>query len=369
VRNSLHLLYRNKETGKIDPKIYNVIEDRVSLNNRFKTKHYFKGDLSTLFNEIEIVPYPEAVSPEIIQASSHHPSNPMSEHQFFDGIISTLKRFIRENWSPNKHHLIQHSSGLDSRVMSTIIHRIYEERGDEWLGDISFVAWGHEADLAKKIIVKEGWNADLFTSLPKDDNYFKHGLDPEYAWRGLNGSSSYPINNPHWAFDDLRRLGIIPNDLDRTQVWAASWFNEIFNAKLRGNNLKQGFLENYYYCTYAKFASAFEFEFVQPLFNSETIEHISRTRIKLGGTPNQVRRRLMVYVDKELDVFPRLTTNIKIIPRKYIQSTKEYYDKSWFGSKRPIPPYTELIHHPWWAAWSTAALCEQLINNGISVEE
>jgi len=374
MKNSLHLLFRNKISGKTDPKIYNVIKNEVTLNPFFKFKHYFLDDSSTIFIgglPVYFIYQRKSISPEILNAASKPRNISMSETKFFDGLVETLKCFIEEKWSRDKHHLIQHSSGWDSRIMSSIIRQIYEERGDCWLGDASFVAWGHETDLAAKIIEIEGWNVSLFTPLPKDEHYFNYGLDFSYAWRGLNGVAGYPINNPDWAFNMLRKRGIIPEDPERTQVWAASWFNEMFNAIMCPEPFEERFIKFYYYCTNAQYGAAFDFEFVQPLFNPRSIKHLVETQIHLRGTSSEIRERLMNHLDKKLIRFPRLDPQIVKVPQRFFERAKQDYSNSWYGKTHPLVPRKttrDIRYASWWADWSTASLCEHLVEEDVKVK-
>ena len=367
MRNSLHILFRNEVTGKIDPKIYNVIEDEVTINPSFQPKPFFVNDSSTPFKEIKIVDFERALSPEILDATKTHRDMPMSEEQFFKGIIEHLKEAIKELWSVDKHHLIQHSSGFDSRIMGTIIRQIYEEQGDKWLGDISFVAWGSEASPAKSIVAAEGWGSAPFHVLPKNNDYFRGAFDFSYAWRGLNGASGYPVNHPDWAFRSLVKKGVIPDDPTKTQVWSASWFNEMIKVAMGNLGLKEHFLKFYYNSRYALFGAAYDFEFVQPLFSPRSVEHFTRAKISLEGKEDDVRLRLVYYVNEELAKLPRLDVAPAPLPSRYFERAKADYRSSWYGKKRQTNPTNMVCQHPWWAQWSMASLCEHLIEVGVKI--
>lgn len=363
----LRNLFRNKETGKTDSKIYNVVGDTVTLNKNHVVKQH-NASLSTIFKEVEVVPYTEAISPELLVASRQPVDIPMPENDFFNGILKTLKQYIEEAWSPNKHHLIQHSSGFDSRVMSTIIRQIYLERGDGWLGDISFVAWGRERDQAEKIVRAEGWKHEPFYSLPKNDKYFETGLDFGYAWRGLNGASGYPINNPHWAFRALQNKGVISQNPFGTQVWAASWFNETMKAKADRSGFEAAFFKTYYSNSCAQHGAAYLFEFVQPLLNPATIEHMVRARVSLPGSHSDIRKRLVKHVAPSLVQFSREDPATINIPKQYVNRAMSNYRKSSYGKGKNINATGKMRFHPWWAQWSTASLVEHLIEEGVRVK-
>ena len=363
----LRHLYRNKETGQVNPKIYNIIDDVVTLNKKHEVKQHFLGQSSTIFEEVEIVHYTKAISPELLKAARHPKDTVLSEADFFNGLLKTLKQYIEDRWNPSKHHLIQHSSGFDSRVMSTLIRQIYLEKGDAWLGDISFVAWGHEVKLAEKIMRKEGWEHEVFHPLPKDDKYFDSALDFNYVWKGLNGAAMYPVNNPDWAFRTLQKRGAIPQDPLDTQVWAASWFNETMKVKASGTCFEEGFFNFYYNNTCSQFGAAYDFEFVQPLLNPSSIEHIVRNQVTMPGSSVHIRGRLVEYLDPELAQIPRLDDKIIEVPQLYHLRAISNYRNSDYGKNRATTFTKSVKYHPWWAQWSIASLCEHLIEAGVKI--
>ena len=362
--------YRNMETGATDSKIYNVVGDQVTLNPRYKCKQLFT-DLLTPFNEVMRVPHYEA-QPELMEASKTPKAvNPISEKEFYVGIWKTLKEYISENWSQTKHHVIQHSSGFDSRIMSSIIREIYRERGDDWLGEVALVCWGYERALAKKIAVTEGWAPNQFHSLPKDDAYFKRCLAFDYAWKGLNGASGYPINNPEWGFQVLRERGVVPEDPEKTQVWAASWFNEVFKALVKKESFEDGFIKFYYNCLNAQHGAAFDFEFVQPLMNPKTISFVVGARVKLPAPVIKARQRFMEQSCRKVRHIPRADPQKIPLPRKIFLQTIQDYNESWYGKTRKANVFKEMgimAYNHWWEQWSLASLVEHLINEGIDVK-
>lgn len=204
--NSLKLLYRNKITGTIDPKIYNVIEDKATINPHYTIEKFFLGDHSTILNEVEIVPSQEALPDTWVKSLITKRKIRVGTQEFFERIIQFFREHVESTWSKDKHHLLQHSSGWDSRILGSLIRQIYEERGDPWLGEISFVCYGNEITSVKDILKAEGWENPTVTLLPKDDVYFKTNFDFKTAWCGVNGCSAYPVNHAYWAFNECRRL-------------------------------------------------------------------------------------------------------------------------------------------------------------------
>jgi len=369
--NSLSLKYRNKETEEENHKIYNIIGDKITINQKYKIRRYYPDDCSTLFNEVEIVPYYKVIPQEWIKTLEKIDPRQVSKDVFLDGLIEALKTHIEKTWSKKKHHLIQHSAGWDSRVLSSLIHQIYEERGDNWLGKISFVCWGEECKILDKILKAEGWEDHLATCLVRSgDRFFETNFDFKTAWKKLNGYASYPINHPIWAFDEMQKLGKIPKETDKIQIWAASFFNELLNLILKPTppSLEEKFFKKYYYCVYADFVAVLPCEFIQPLLNTEIFRFILKNKIKFNG---ELRPLLVKRLNKALIKIPRIDSPSITVPLNHFMNIRKDYINSWYYKNTHYMPrdLSNLITFSnWWSMWSTASFIEHLINNGVIVK-
>jgi len=363
--------YSTVDGNKTSDKFYDVVGEQVTINKEHVHRQYFKDIHTTIFNEVSVTHYRSGIPWEILLALRGAEALPISEKAFFNGIIETLAAEIVQTWNSKKHHLIQHSSGWDSRIMGAIIKRLHRELGDDWLGDTAFVSWGCEAEAARKIVADEGWDPNMFVGLQKDSAYFDAGLNFSTAWRSLNGSSVYPINNPYWAARLLQERGVIPQDIEKTQIYAASWFNEMFKAIMtpRGD-FENGFLKTYYYCLNGVHTAAIDFEFIQPLYNPQTISHFIKHQVHLQGSHEDVRRRLVAHLDKKLLRVPRCGPAAVGVPSHIFNRVMVDYKNSWYGKnivQNPPDVNNIMRMSSWWGYWSAASMIEHLLNEGVSV--
>ena len=100
--NNLRLIYRNKETGKTSPQIYNVTSDVLTLNVGHNKPQNYLGEHSTMFKEIEVVPYSEAIPKNIYSASQTPRTVRRGESEFFKDLKQSIKNYIYKRWEPRE---------------------------------------------------------------------------------------------------------------------------------------------------------------------------------------------------------------------------------------------------------------------------
>jgi len=136
------------------------------------------------------------------------------------------------------------------------------------------------------------------------------------------------------------------------------------------SRFESAFVKHCYYCVNAQFGAAFDFEFVQPLYNPESIGHIAGAQVRFVGTPYDIRRRLVAHLNKKLAQIPRPEYRGTVAPFGVFNKAKKEYMESRYGLIHPDgfnPATREIKYAPWWAAWSAASLCEALSRNGVTI--
>ena len=364
---SLGLKYRNIETERESSKIYEVIKNKATINSEYKIRKYYVNDHNTLFKEIRIVPYKDVIPKEWLFKTERR-KRALSEVEFADGLIKTLRKYIKKVWSQKKHHAVFHSSGWDSRIISTIIRKLYEELGDRWLGEIKFVCFGSECKIVKTILEAEGWKDDIPLILPLDTSYYVSNLDFQRAWKYVNGYAPYPVNNFYWSVNELTKRHLIPENPSKTQVWAASYFNELIKVTSPQKTVMiDPFLRKYYYSTYSHFVSALSHDVIQPILNHDTLRFVLEAKTTFHENP---RILVVKRLDRKLaDVLPCPPSTRPPIPRFYLKKIREDYENSWYGTNiLQSPKFTgKLLYSDWWSAWSAASFIEHLIKQGVHV--
>lgn len=356
-------LFWNTETGNLAKTIYDVVDDEFTLNKGFIAASYYSSP-RTILKEVRTVPY-TAVIPPWWNTLSRIPINNKQTKldDFMQRFIEILSDYIHSIWDPKAMHVFLHSSGYDSRILSSIILNLYREYGEDWLGDILFVCFGEESKSFEKIMKTEAWNEDQYISLSKLENksYLESNLDFDIAWKRLNGPADYPISNCHWAIDELRERELLPPDFKDTELWGASYFNEVFQ-KLQNNrrNPVTAFLKKYYYSRVVDFSSAIPLSFIQPLLNLGSIRHILQSKVVI---PDDIRQRIINKINPELSDIPRIPDVTVRVPIGMGDKLIKQYNNSWYGTinKNKVRGYTsEIKSSPWWSHWTAASFIEYL---------
>jgi len=286
-------------------------------------------------------------------------------------MLDILKDGIKEAWSPDKLHVMLHSSGHDSRLISIAIKQLYEELGSEWLGDIIFFEMGFETEAFKQIMEIEGWSKDqciIYHEGRYPSEVHAESFDFKNAWKRLNcGTIGYPVNTNYDCIEWLKKK------LGRTdlQVLTGHAGSEIAKAFYAGLNIGQWFEQMYWFaftgfpCDADRFHPYFYLPFVEALYKY--------------GTPHVNARSftdvVLKHVAPELEEVKRVEQNT-LVEQKYMtvserlfRQTIKDYEASWYGQK--VNPNAvrdkTLNYNDWWGFWNLASTCEHLMNNGHAI--
>jgi len=354
-------LFWNTENGEHSKRIYDLIPEGFTLDKGFVASSYYRTP-KTIIKEVRTLPY-NSVLPSWWATISRIPLKKEINRldAFMQRFIEILSDYIYSIWDPKTHHVILHSSGYDSRILSSIILDLYNKYGEEWLGEIIFVCFGEESKSFEKIMEVEGWDEDQYISLSKinSKSYLEDNLDFKTAFKRLNGPADYPISNCYWAIDELIKRDLAPSK--NTELWAASYFNEVFN-KLQnsGRNSISKFLKKYYYSRVVDFSSVIPVPFIQPLLNFGSIRHIIQSRVNVSS---DIRLNIIHQINPSLSDIPRIPDVTVQVPTEMGDKLMKQYKESWYGkmNKNKVRVYTNQIQSsPWWSHWTAASLCEWL---------
>jgi hypothetical protein len=81
---------------------------------------------------------------------------------FANILIEKLFKYIEDVWDNNVKHLVFHSGGRDSRIISYILSQMRNESPD-FIGDIHFVCHEPEGELFKKVMKIQGWKESQYS--------------------------------------------------------------------------------------------------------------------------------------------------------------------------------------------------------------
>lgn len=86
-------------------------------------------------------------------------------------IKRVLKKYFTRHWNPKERHLIFHSSGYDSRIISLTLAELRDEGFN--LGELHFRCHQPEGEVFKQIMQREGWEKHQYSVFkgPEVDHY------------------------------------------------------------------------------------------------------------------------------------------------------------------------------------------------------
>lgn len=361
------------------PYMFEVVPESVTLRDDllpfFGRKQV--GINKTVFREIHIVPYNKTWSKSLRKLLAIKiAKNKVDAQKFAHVMFNAMKVAIVERWDSDKLHIIQHSSGWDSRLISLALMHLKRERGDRWLGDVIFVELGSETAQFRKIMKMGGWSDDqcyVYNEGVQPNEHYAECFDFATAWRKLNGYCSYPLNLNWEPFAWLHREGIIGKP-DEVQILTGYAANEIGDwVQQRGGF--RSYLKFIYYHTLSHYCLwGGEENWIQPYLN---LGYIKTWIQHSPGQPGNYRQAVVRHINPKLAKIAPTRKEQKVkrgyrhISDRLLTQCQQDYRLSWFGQNiAPKVKFNNAInYHPYWGYWSLASFCEHLRENGIEVKQ
>lgn len=363
----IHRKYRNLETKKVGSSISEVIEKKVTVDlQQILERH--RG--FTLFKEIQVVPFREFIAKDFIpQWIPAH--NDRVSIKFLDRFIESVKN----TWDSSKFHLIPHSMGYDSTILSKIIKMLYDDGSID--GDIFFVCFKPEDSVFLKIMENEGWDKSqygVYNEKVSGRDYCREALQFSTAWQMYEDCWLWPVWYYQHAKLELQTNGKIPSDDRMIQAHCAGGVDELINF----NNRKHAFsllLSALYYTPLTAYWHG-----ILPVFDDDILGDVF-FKYKFQTFGNEYKRRVkgrmlqMLDSNSTLYQLPNSLRGFQVeyrrIPADLVQQMVRDYNNSWFGQK--VAPDASkkatdvFIGDRWFACYSSAVIIEHLINEGIEV--
>ena len=133
--------------------------DKLTFDERFLDKKFTMCGRITPFKEIDwITPQQECPYPELLEAQIPTTAS-------FDDFLISLKEGLRKSilnlWNPADKHLMLHSAGFDSRIISGMLAELRDEGMN--LGEIHFRCHQPECEGFFEIMKREKWKEDQYS--------------------------------------------------------------------------------------------------------------------------------------------------------------------------------------------------------------
>jgi len=360
--------YINAKTGETSIWLQDVLENDVVVDSSDMCLLRDPGPFRhTMFSGIDVVPPAKILTEETTNIFKAAKTKTWPTDKLIALLIELFEQVIEREWEPNKFHLVLHSSGFDSRIVSELIRRIWRRNGDSWLGNVLFVCNKFEGAQFKKIMQHQDWDESQYMVVGENvpiENYHAPSLDFKSAWMKLNCIFGMPVNIFYYLIEAAQKSGRAPDD-DKIQ----SWCNYLMPIDY---SLKLDLLERYRFLYYHAMGGRnfkgenMEFPAAHPLLLSEAVRH--NTDLKLNG----VKRAMVEMLDREL--FEIEETPVRLqgdwgrkLSKPLFDRAIDNYRNSWYGKRVNAKPEITAGFSPWWRRWSIASFCQHLIRSGYSL--
>lgn len=378
---------------------HEVCPEKLTLNKNLHPKIFKEltdGWNGTIFNEVNVVPFVEAYDTETKNFYMEGISRVIvGKEEFAKCMFNKLMSVIEDTWIPEKFHVIPHSSGYDSRLISTILKRLKKKHGSDWIGDYLFVEAHGESDHALEAIVMEGWKKSHYIVINENVNSSEahaHNFEFTSAWRRGNGYIGFPVNVWYGMVEWLQNKGLVPIDDDQIQCYTGYGANETMYSMYKpshyfSNNTvdsmhipKHG-VGWYFAWHYYHHLSGFTLKsnWIHPFYNldylREFIKYSKGNIEEVASRCLSVSSILLSYFEPELGKLHKLVTKevtkrgYNTISDRLLNKAIKDYRSSWYGKniKPNIIPTNRLIYCDWWGSWYVASFCEYLLKSGHSI--
>ena len=364
-------VYEIKDTGEKSELYFELCEKlpHVTLNPGFICPKDTKS--GSWYNDpfIEIV----TVNPDIVAP----PIAVKRARSSLGTLIEAICAAIAAAWDPAKTKVVFHSSGLDSRVISSCIRKLNQERGDEWLGNILFLSNRWESKPFTKIMKAQGWKPSQYAAYTDGgpDMHFDRVLDFERYW--YTNNAPVPMLGrffgylPEWA----QEKGLLPgNDQliffnghgpefggnNREGMWKTSGGSAHVTSRIQ--HFKR---HDYYSPSMLNYPSNSHGIFVLAEANvvNRALGHSSK---------GSIRQAIERALSPETLRIPRRPGNDhrgKPVARSVMLRSEACFNESIYAKltgKRWKTPSNAAISKAW-AEWGVASLCEHLVGSGVDV--
>jgi len=352
------LVLKSKYINTIDSTTTNFMKDvsngPLTLNKNYA--YLSKSITNTPFTEVDILDWRQVFDIESINSfiNSSNRTAPLKLNK----VLDTMYEYIYNTWDISKFNVMFHSSGYDSRILSHMIKRVYDERG----GNILFVCFPNEENLMADIMRYEGWDDSQFTFYTDYLSEDTEAFDFKYLFEQFNSPSAFPFSRPYSCIKYLKKTEVIPKE--NLCLWGGAFFNETFKAK----GTLPTFIKTYYYHRYSK--SGFEDTPQHPIVNFDTLKVIYEARP--SSSPDSTRLALVKLLDKNLASLARgswLTPKTILNPKIYNKLVNDYknsfYYKNIDQEFDPAPCVAD--NKEWWYKCSLASYIDYYIENDVEI--
>jgi len=317
----------------------------------------------TLFREVTInkyVPNEETLS---------FLNSPIKEVADLHVLYKEIKKAIFNTWDSSKLHIIGHSSGYDSRIISTAIKELKEEHGETWAGEIICVEVYGETKEFKELMAVQGFKNIAYNENSSPNQHHAYSFEFSTFWQKFNGLVSFPVNLWYDPYKDLYEKGLVPKE--GIQGYTGYGANESMEIALK----KIGFAEYYRWHHYLQLQNfkLWGDNWVHPYWQWN-VQQALRGCNKWNRGKTRLAKLLCDAVVPNLNSIVQVTSKevakrgYRTLDNSIMKQIVNSYDKSWYGKNVKIQFRNDMSDYkPWWFHYCAASLCEYLLVNGYKI--
>jgi hypothetical protein len=294
------------------------------------------------------------------------PDKAMTKRQVMQAIRDRFLQVVEDNWSPDLFHVVLHSGGYDSRILSWAIWELTKKNGPDWLDPgIMFLCTPREGEQLEAVMQHEGWGDDQYAVVGQET--FDQ-LRFRSAWERLGGPFGVPVNLFWYTVEQAQRWGMVPAS-DRVQMWSGYTANETLEYLRLHKSLSGAYHAMYYGPMFQRAFNAAQTVFP---FSDVGIAGIGKTFVWLGLK----RFDLLRFLAPGLAALERGNTSgdlgQRISPAAVAQAVVDVRN-SWYAKavgQRIAPPRSIRVvaADRFWSHWSAASLCQHLLEQGHEIK-
>ena len=234
----------------------------------------------TFFEEIEAVPPRPAPGIQQMYGRTFGQEE-IGLEQLARLAVEAITGFIERSWEPDRIHVMPHSSGFDSRLISAILRRLGEKNGMDWLGQLYFVCWQPEIPEFLRLMVHFGWPARMIIPVypwRQPEDYYRDILDFDFIGRNYCEAERF------WAGPSLGAMAL--NELGVGYDEELRGIGALFSDETgKANRLgwpDVGFFAGCYFFDNPSPWLGSHARFMFPFVSGDYLEIITRYRIPVG---------------------------------------------------------------------------------------
>ena len=346
---------------------YEVLPKNLTLQSPMP-KHLHESFMGynhdTIFREVTFNEYAQTKETEKFLITEHKKISGIEE------LYDVLKNVIEKAWDPTKTHVIGHSSGYDSRVISQIVKELGAERGDAWLGEVIYIETLGEGEGFKRIMEEQGLTGIVYNKGVSPERYHDYSFNFKTFYQKFNGVVSFPINQWYDAYRDLEEQGVLNSS--NVQCFTGYGANETQEIAHK----KKGFAHYFrwhHYLQIQRFKLWGE-AWVHPFWDYEVMG-------ALAGLPESKKWKLRIGQVMADTMVPHLKhiarqtleslgkNRTRYADPKLLERVVVDYRNSWYGKQVPVAMCANFTnYYNWWMHYCIASMCEHLLENGYKIK-